>query len=122
MRRSLTISGLVMMDLMAAASSASAQSVTPTRLPEIEIEAPYRRPDKNIKRKPVAVHARGTHRAVSRNPGPANTDAARPNAEGAAAYAPAAAASETTVRGAEENARRLARGQGYADLNFFIPD
>src|SRR3569833_14976 len=109
MRRSLTISGLVLMDLMAAASAASAQSVTPTRLPEIEIEAPYRRPDKNIKRKPVAVHARGTHRAVSRNPGPANTDAARPNAEGAAASAPAAAASETTVSGAEVTARPLAR-------------
>src|SRR3569623_2465633 len=105
MRRSLTISGLVMMDLMAAASSSSAQRVTPTRLPEIEIEAPYRRPDKNIKRKPVAVHARGSHRSVS--PGPANTDAARPNAEGAAASAPAAAASETTVSGVEVNARPL---------------
>ena len=180
MRRSLGVSGLVLIDLMAVASSASAQSVASTRLPEIEIDAPHRRQDKNLRRKPVAAQERGRHREVSRNPAPASSAAARPNAEpnakGAVASAPAAAASEKTVSGEEVNARPFSRpaealevvpglivtqhsgegkanqyflrgynldhgtdlaitvddmpvnmrthahGQGYADLNFLIPE
>src|SRR3569623_1371095 len=180
MRRSLGVSGLVLVDLMVVASSASAQSVASTRLPQIEIDAPHRRQDKNVRRKPAAAQERGSRRAASRNPAPANSAAAKPNAEpsaeGAVASAPAAAASEKTVSGEEVNARPFSRpaealevvpglivtqhsgegkanqyflrgyyldlgtdlaitvddmpvnmrshahGQGYADLNFLIPE
>src|SRR3569623_852570 len=113
MRRSLGVSGLVLVDLMVVASSASAQSVASTRLPQIEIDAPHRRQDKNVRRKPAAAQERGSRRAASRNPAPANSAAAKPNAEpsaeGAVASAPTAAASEKAESGVEVNARPFSR-------------
>jgi hypothetical protein len=168
--------GVVLTGLAAAASSASAQSVTPTTLPPVEVDAPQRRQDAGTKPKPGTERGRRSHRSAIRNPAPVIDTAPAIPAAVPSPLAPAASASEKTVSGDDVNARPLSRpaealevvpglivtqhsgdgkanqyflrgfnldhgtdlaisvdgmpvnmrthahGQGYADLNFLIPE
>jgi outer membrane receptor protein involved in Fe transport len=173
MHRSSRISAAVLLTGLAA-TSASAQGVTPATLPPVEIDAPQRRQDARIKPTPGTERGRRSRRGAIGNPAAAVSTA--PATQAAGPGAPAAAASEKTVSGDDVNARPLSRpaealevvpglivtqhsgdgkanqyflrgfnldhgtdlaisvdgmpvnmrthahGQGYADLNFLIPE